>query len=602
MLSNATPIESGMGAIPHDKGVAFRVWAPHAQAVSVIGSFNEWAIDAHPMAKGEHGYWYADVPAAKIGDEYRYHIRHGQLHLSKIDPYARQVTSSVGNGVVHDPHFDWEGDEFELPPHNELVIYELHVGSFFDLPGGLPGNFDTVIQKFDHFKKLGVNTIQIMPTAEFAGDFSWGYNPAHIFAVESAYGGPQGFKRLVKEAHRSGMGVILDVVYNHFGPSDLDLWQFDGWNENGGGGIYFYNDWRAETPWGATRPDYGRGEVRQFIHDNAMMWLEDFHMDGLRFDMTLYIRSVRGNTHDRGEELADGWGLMQWINRDIRHRYSGKITIAEDLRNNDWLTKTPDEGGAGFHSQWDANFVHPIRSTVITPDDQHRSMCAVRDAIRYSYNADAFQRVIYSESHDEVANGKARVPTEVNADDPTGWHAQKRSTLAAALVFTAPGIPMIFQGQEFLQGEWFRDDVPIDWDLNEDFRGIVRMYRDLAHLRLNRSGVSRGLCGQGLNVHHVNDEHNIIAFHRWDRHGPADDVIVVVNVSTHAMTKYVIGFPAIGSWKLRFNSDWIGYSPEFTGNFAGDITAQADPYDGYPGRAAVDVAPYSVHIYSQDRN
>ena len=119
-----------------------------------------------------------------------------------------------------------------------------------------------MLQRLDHLVKLGINAIQIMPIVEFVGDYSWGYNPAHIFAVESAYGGPDGFKQLVWEAHKRGIAVILDVVYNHFGPSDLDLWQFDGWQENNKGGIYFYNDHRSKTPWGDTRPDYGRGEVR----------------------------------------------------------------------------------------------------------------------------------------------------------------------------------------------------------------------------------------------------------------------------------------------------------------------------------------------------
>ena len=395
--------------------------------------------------------------------------------------------------------------------------------------------------QFAHLKRLGVNALQLMPLAEFAGDFSWGYNPAHIFAVESSYGGPQALKEFVKRAHQSGFAVILDVVYNHFGPSDLDLWQFDGWQENDLGGIYFYNDWRAETPWGNTRPDYGRGEVRQFLHDNAMMWLADYHLDGLRYDMTLYIRSVRGDD-DPGGALAEGWSLVQWINRDIRARFPGRITIAEDLRNDPQLTQSPDDGGAGFHTQWDANFVHPIRAAVIGAGDDSRSMPAVRDALASCYNADAFQRVIYSESHDEVANGKARVPTEVSPDDPTGVYAQKRSTLAAALVFTAPGIPMLFQGQEFLQGDWFRDDVPLDWDLRQEFRGIVRLYRDLVRLRLNRDGVTRGLCGHGLTIHHVNDQDNLIAFHRWDTHGAGDDVIVVANFSNAPKDQYLLGF------------------------------------------------------------
>jgi 1,4-alpha-glucan branching enzyme len=182
--------------------------------------------------------------------------------------------------------------------------------------------------------KPSSSTLYSAAIAEFGGDFSWGYNPAHIFAVESSYGGPQGFKEFVKAAHKIGLGVILDVVYNHFRPCDLNLWQFDGWNENGLGGIYFYNDWRCETPWGNTRPDYGRGEVRKFIRDNAMMWLEEYHVDGLRMDMTLYIRSVHP-----GADLPDGWSLAQWLNSEVNRHFPGRITIAEDLQHNEWLTK-----------------------------------------------------------------------------------------------------------------------------------------------------------------------------------------------------------------------------------------------------------------------
>src|SRR5581483_6194200 len=349
---------------------------------------------------------------------------------------------------------------------------------------------------------------------------------------------------------------------NHFGPSDLDLWRFDGWSENGGGGIYFYQDWRKTTPWGDTRPDYGRPEVRQFIRDNALMWVEDYHVDGLRMDMTLYIRSVKG---DGEADLPDGWSLIQWINGEIREKHPNTLTVAEDLQHNEWLTKPVGEGGAGYGSQWDDQFVHPIRAAVITPEDEQRSMEAVAQAIVHRYNADAFQRVIYSESHDEVANGKARVPQEIDPADPTGFWAQKRSTLAAALVFTAPGIPMLFQGQEFLEGEWFRDTVPVDWDKREEFRGLVRLYRDLIRLRLNRTGESRGLTGQHIQVTHVHNDMNMLAFRRWMEGGPGDDVVVVANFHREPREGYTIGFPAPGAWKLLFNSDWVGYSEQFTG-------------------------------------
>jgi len=591
---------AGMGAIPHEHGVAFRVWAPHADRVFLTGGFNDWSTDADPLVREDGGYWYADLTHARIGDEYRYLIHNGSAQLSRIDPYAREVTTSVGNAVVDDPDFNWDDDDFRMPPWNELVIYELHIGTFNDEPGGPPGTFTDAEERLDHLKTIGVNAIEIMPATEFAGDFSWGYNPAHIFAIESAYGGPRAFKQFIKAAHRLGIAVILDVVYNHFGPGDLHLWQFDGWSENGLGGIYFYNDWRCETPWGNSRPDYGRGEVRQYIRDNALMWLEDFHLDGLRCDMTLYIRQVRGN-NDPGCDLPDGWGLAQWINAEIRSRFPGKITIAEDLQNNEWLTKDTGAGGAGFGSQWDAGFVHPIRAAVSAAADEQRNMGAVRDAIGHCYNGDAFQRVIYSESHDEVANGKARVPSEVDPVNSDNWYAKKRSTLAAALVFTSPGIPMVFQGQEFLQQGWFQDTVPLDWNLNEEHDGLVALYRDLIALRLNKQGTSRGLCGQGVHVHHVNDSDKIIAFHRWDRGGAGDDVIIIANFSSRAFEGYRIGLPRPGLWKVRLNTNWEGYCSDYQAFSSPHVQAEPGEYDGYSCHGNLSIAPYSVLIFSDEQ-
>lgn len=589
----------GMGALPLENGVAFRVWAPHAQAVAVVGSFNDWDKTKHPLAPEANGCWYRVVPEARIGHEYRYILTTPTGELSRIDPYAREVTNSIGNGVVHDPSFDWEGDKNPVVPWNEMVIYEMHIGTFHvkDSTHNRPGTFEAAAGRFDHLKRLGVNAIQIMPVAEFAGDISWGYNPAHVFAVETAYGGPNGLKKFVKQAHRAGFAVILDVVYNHFGPSDLDLWRFDGWSQNNLGGIYFYNDWKASTPWGQNRPDYGRNEVRQFIHDNAMMWLEDYHFDGLRYDATVYIRTIKG-PGDR--DLPEGWSLLQWINGEIGKRFPGRITIAEDLQNSEWLTKRVEEGGAGFGAQWDANFVHPIRRAVVAPNDEARSMYAVRDAITFRYNIDATDRVIYSESHDEVANGKARVPHEINPNDPKNWFAQKRSSLAAALVFTTPGIPMIFQGQEFLQGGWFQDTVPLDWDLHKEFLGLVRLYRDLIALRLNREGVTRGLCGQYVHVYHIRDDEKLIAFRRWDEGAPNSDVVVVANFANRPHEGYAVGFPREGAWKLRFNSDWTGYSKDFQGFPSSDVVARADGFDGMQARAELAIGPYSVLIYSQD--
>ena len=593
--TNAPAAVGGMGAIPLEKGVAFRVWAPHAGSVAVVGSFNEFDATRDPLAAEENGYWYGEVVSAKAGDEYKFAIKNGEQELTRIDPYARQVTNSVGNGVVYHDDFDWEDDNFRMPSWNELVIYELHIGTFARSEDGRPGSFDDAIKKLRYLKALGINCVEVMPIAEFAGDLSWGYNPAHIFSVETAYGGPDGFKRFVKAAHALGLAVILDVVYNHFGPSDLDLWRFDGWSENDKGGIYFYNDWRSNTPWGDSRPEYGRGEVRRFIHDNAMMWLGEFHCDGLRYDMTLYIRSVSGNG---GDDLHEGWTLMQWINRDVADRFPGKLTIAEDLRNVDAVTAHENEGGANFSTQWDAGFVHPIREAVIASDDAHRDMNSVRDALLNRYGGDAFKRVVYTESHDEVANGKARVTSEIDANDPEGWYALKRSTLGAGLVLTAPGIPMLFQGQTILEDGWFQDTEAVDWSNARKFSGVTRLYRDLIRLRLNLDGFSRGLTGQHVTVHHVNNGDKVIAFLRHKDGGADDHVLIVANFSAQGWENYEVGVPVAGHWIARLNSDWSGYRDDLENFPVLDVVAQPIERDGQPATASVAVAAYSLSIYT----
>ena len=585
---------SGMGAIVTEHGAGFRVWAPHADAVSVVGDFNEWDAAAHPLSHEGNGYWYGFADGAAVGHEYRYSITNGDHTFTRRDPYALQVTNSVGNCVIYDhASFDWEGTNAHCPPFNELVIYELHVGTFRREDQSVGTLYD-VIDSFDHLLELGVNAIQIMPVAEFAGDLSWGYNPADPYAVESAYGGPDGLKTLVREAHKRGLAVIQDVVYNHFGPSDLDLWQFDGWSENDKGGIYFFNDWRSATPWGDTRPDYGRGEVRRYIHDNALMWLRDYRIDGLRLDMTPYMRSVDATEWN----IPEGWSLMRWIADEVRALFPGRILIAEDLHGVAAVTSMEPDG-AGFHSQWDGHFVHPVRKAIEEVNDEWRSIPAVSEAITTNYG-DAFARVIYTESHDEVANGRARVPAEIDPHDQSGWAAQKRSTLGAALVLTSPGIPMLFQGQEFLEGGWFRDDVPLDWRRNNDYEGIANLYADLIDLRLNRGHVTRGLTGQHVNVHLADDASKLLAFHRWADGGPGDDVVVVANLSHEPREYRSIGLPGPGLWKLRFNSDAHAYSSLF-GDFASfDMEAYNDAADGLDWHGNVSIAPYSVLIYSQD--
>jgi len=590
-----------MGAMPHGKGVVFRVWAPHAEKVFVSGTFNGWSETATPLSGEQSGCWSADVTEASVGDQYKYMIHGPQGPLFRIDPYVRKVTNSVGNGIIYDPFaFDWGEDHFQIAWWNQLVIYEMHVGTFHVIEEGRPGTLDSAIEKMPYLQELGINAVEVLPIMEFGGDFSWGYNPSHPFAVESIYGGPDAFKRFVKAAHEHGIGIIVDVVYNHFGPSDLDLWRFDGWSENDKGGIYFYNDRRSHTPWGETRPDYGRSEVRQYLRDNALMWFQEYHVDGLRWDGITYIKNIEGSDSNPADDIPAGWSLMQWINEETRSRFPSKIRIAEDMKNNAWVTREVGAGGAGFNTQWDSEFINPVRQAVISPDDASRDVAAVARAIAYRYDDDVFRRIIFTESHDEVANGRARVPEEIWPGNVTSWFSKKRSTLGAALVFTAPGIPMIFQGQELLEDRWFQDDVPIEWSRTKEHYGILSLYRDLIALRRNLSGVTRGLCGQNTQIHHVDGEAKLIAFHRWDEQGPADSVVVVVNLTNQSCKGTTIGFPYAGWWKTRFNSDSTNYDAGFANHPTPDIEARAEEADGLPCCGEISIGPYTVVIFSQD--
>lgn len=600
MSAHENPTTSpGMGANLLDNiRCRFRLWAPHAERVSVVGSFNNWNPKANFLSREDSGYWAAIIDGVKYRDEYKFAIHRGEKTLLRNDPYAREVTNSNGNSVVIDPSFDW-GDtaDYRTPPWNEWVIYEMHIGTFNDTQGDLPGTFDRAISKLDYLaNELGINAIEIMPSAEFPGSHSWGYNSAHLFAIEREYGGPKAFRRFIKAAHERGIAVILDVVYNHFGPSDIDLWQFDGWSGFGhAGGIYIYDDNRAHTPWGHTRPDYGRGEVRQFLCDNALFWLEEFQIDGLRLDATAYIRSVNGFA----DGLPDGWNLMQWINREVNTRQPWKLMIAEDLRENEWITKPAEQGGAGFDSQWSATFTHTIRHAIVTQQDKDRDMNLVAEAIIHRLNDDPLQRIIYTESHDEVANGKARIAEEIWPKYPDSWFSKKRSTLGAAVTLTSPGVPMLFQGQEFLEDRWFSDTDPLDWSRCERYSGIVQLYRDLIRLRRNWFDNTRGLRGDNVHCHHINNNEKVLAMHRWDKGGVGDDVVVVFNFSNHSIQDYRIGFPHGGLWNLRFNSDAPIYDSDF-GEFAAfDTTAHPDRYDGFDHSGVVLLPPYSALVFSQ---
>ncbi len=597
-----------MGAVPYDTGTAFRVWAPNAQAVSVhVGDAGLGVWETIPMAQESTGsdiHWSADVEGAVPGHEYKYVITGPDgTDVWRMDPRGIAGHNDNGNTIIHDPEeYTWGDGGYSTPGFNEMVIYQLHVGTFRSPAGGGRGTFDTVTDELDYIASLGVNCIEFLPIQEFAGDVSMGYNPAHQLQVETSYGSPNDLKELVDEAHQRGIAVINDVVYNHMGTAAnehyLPTWNFDG-EDYGWGGIYFYNDWKKETPWGWARPNYGRSQVVSYLRDSALSWTNEFHMDGLRWDS---VSNITDKDNGGGGEIPGGWGVLQDINNAIHGAAPWKISIAEDLRGDEWITKTTGAGGAGFDTQWDG-YVHEIRDVILQLNDADRDMWKMKGAVEHKYNGQASQRVIYTESHDEVAykNGasKKRVPELIHPGNHTSRESQKRSTLAATVMMTSPGIPMIFMGQEMLQyGQWDDNDM-MDWSMLDDHGGIKNLYTDLIKLRRNWYNNTRGLRGDGINVHHVNNTGKVIAYHRYESGGAGDDVIVVANFSNNTYTSYNIGFPHGGMWRVRFNSDWNAYSSTFDNTYSYDTEAYWGGKDGMAYNGNVAVGPWSAIILSQ---
>jgi 1,4-alpha-glucan branching enzyme len=616
ILTTSSP-RGGMGAIAYNGGVTFRLWAKFASSVSIVGDFNNWNPSANPLAPdGNSGYWSVDVPGATVGQAYKFFIPNNP-NPYRVDPYASSIQQSGGNmnALVASQDTPYVAGEYTTPNWNQAVIYELHIPTFSTQPGGGSGTFQTALTKLPDLADLGINAIEIMPLGEFLGITSTGYNPGYIFAVEDTWGGPDQFRDFVNQAHALGIAVIVDVVYNHLG--NTDLWQFDGWSIPGicpygdgaaiDGGIYFYEDYRAHTDFAHTRFDFGRSEVCQYVFDNAMRWLNERFVDGLRFDSVVNIRGVQVNGQ-MAANIPDGSAFLRRINQSVQTFQGWKITIAEDLQGwNEITASLGDPNGLGFNAQWDDEFCGSLRNAAIQPLDTQRDIQQLADSISRVSGTSAFKSVLYSENHDQddpAHNGNTggRIPDRIYPGFSDSWASKKRSTLAAAVVMTTPGIPMIFEGQEFLEWSPFPDysaPQPIDWGLRNQFSGIRNLYRDLIHLRRNWFNNTRGL--QGANTHLLPVfPDNMLVYHRYDLGGEGDDVVVVCNFANQSYSSYAVGLPRDGMWRVRFNSDSSSYDAYFGNWNSFDTLADGPPLNGMNFSGNISIGPYTCIVLSQD--
>lgn len=554
-----------------------RVWAPNASSVEIIGEFNGWRATGNDKLKKEDngGIWSTTLKQTRLRGAYQFLIN-GKLR--KRDPCNRAVTPDGKNSLFYDAKaFNWQDDHAPAQSLENLVLYELHVGTFNDPKpdDGRPATFADVIKRLDYLADLGITTLLVMPIHEFSGQHSWGYNPSDPYAVEQAYGGPDGFKALVAEAHKRGLAVHLDIVHNHYGPENLDLIRFDGTGGEKSGGPYFYDQPGQDfTPWGP-RVRFDDPQVRRYVRDNAMMWLGEYHVDGFRWDSTINIRSY----NDGADSLPAGEQMLDEINAAIRGNFPGRLSIAEDSL----------EIG-NFDGSWDYDFHHAVMAVLRARDDADRRIGALEEALsRKMY----MPRIIYVDNHDEAGkiNGQTRIANDVAPAEPGGDKARRLCGLGALFTFTAPGSPLLFMGNEFQETGAFHDNRPLDWAKRTKNSGLLALHRDLIRLRRNLDGYGNALKGAGIESPVVNESRKLLAYWRWHAAEPNARMVMAVNLGAQP-AQADIPFPSAGPWVVRVNTD--------SAKYGGSSKEESAPiqFESLPYKRTVALAPYSARIFS----
>ena len=568
----------GISARPGETIV--RVWAPHARSVEIVGEFNGWKASASERLwpDAATGIWTATLKRSRPSGPYRFLING---NLPRRDPYGRAVTPDGRSSLFYDPAaFAWEDDRPAVLAPDDLVIYEMHVGAYHDPKpqDGLPGTFYDAIKRLDHLAELGVSVVLLMPVHEFNGMHSWGYNPCDIFAAEQAYGGPDGLKAFVKAAHRLGMAVHLDVVHNHYGPENLDLFQFDGSGGGQEGGIYFYGQpGLAQTPWGP-RVRFDDPTVRRFVRDNIFMWLEEYRVDGFRWDSPSNIRA-----YDNGSvPIPAGAQMLDDINSQIRARFPHTYSIAED---------SMDIGT--FHASWDFDFHHRVVPTLSATNDAERDVGALAAALEFL--PVTMDRVVYVDNHDEAGriNQQSRMATDVAPLNPSGDYARRMCGLGAVMTLTAPGIPLLLMGNEFQESGAFHDDQPLDWGKKQRHAGLFNLHRELIRLRRNLDGRGDALKGREVRTPLLDRGRNVLVYWRWHARDPGRPFVVAMNVSGKGLDGVPVPFPSPGPWDLVLDTEWA----RFGGSSRQDAVITLIP-DRNTGKAVLSLPPYSARIFA----
>jgi len=592
-------------------GTHFAVWAPNAQGVSVVGSFNGWNDGATPLIqRGNTGVWEAFVPGVADGDTYKYAIlpHHGE-RLLKADP--------MGFGSQHPPDnasvvrdilgYGWSDDGWmdARAAHQDrrapISIYEVHLASWKRRDGNRPISYkEAAVELIDYAHDMGFTHIELLPITEHPFDGSWGYQPVGLYAPTIRHGPPHEFRDLIEAAHDRGIGVILDWVPGHF-PSDAHgLAQFDGTHlyEHADPKEGFHRDWNTLIF------NYGRTEVRNYLVSNALYWLEEYHLDGLRVDAVasmLYRDYSRDAgewipNKDGGRENYEAIGMLQAMNVTTYGEVPGIMTVAEESTAYPGVSSPVDSGGLGFGFKWNMGWMNDTLSYMaedpINRSHHHHKMTF---GIDYAFS----ENFILPISHDEVVHGKGAMLTKMPGSD---WEKFANLRAYYGFMWGHPGKKLLFMGQELAQRAEWNHDASVDWGALGDpaHKGVQRLVRDLNTLYRGTPALHALDC-QAAGFQWIEGGDTAQSIFAWLRLGGPDEppAVVISNMTPVERSCWRCGLPLAGQWREVMNTDAEIYGGGNRGNL-GVVKASGDGWHGQPASANLTLPPLSTIILMPD--
>ena len=590
-------------------GYYFRVWAPHAQQVCVFGYFNDWDPNANPLTPVQGGIWEGFIPGLQQYDAYKYavHTKDGRL-TGKADPFAFHAETRPGTASkLYDlSGYQW-GDRAWLdyraknaPYRRPMNIYECHLGSWRRTGEGEFLSYrDLAAYLVPYVKELGFTHVELLPVTEHPLDASWGYQCTGYFAATSRFGIPDDLKYLVDQLHQAGIGVIMDWVPAHFPRDEFGLYHFDGTP------TYEYADPRKgeHADWGTNVFDYGRNEVRSFLFSNAMFWLEEYHMDGLRVDAVASMLYLDYGKQDGewvpniygGNENLEAVEFLKHLNSIFKKKHPGAVLIAEESTAWPQVTGDVKEGSLGFDYKWNMGWMNDFLGYMqYDPYFRCHHYGELTFSMLYAYSED-FVLVF---SHDEVVHGKGSMAGKMPGETLEAKYSNLRA--AYSYMMTHPGKKLLFMGQDFGQMSEWNENESLPWDLLKyDKHSQTKAYvKALNELYYNTPALhEKDFHPDGFQwINCTSSKDNIVVFLRkTDR--PEETLLVTCNFAPVTHEKFQVGVPFAGKYKEILNSE----DKKFGGSGIGNSRIKASKKkeaDGREDSIEITLAPLGVQIFS----